>query len=170
MTEGGLMDIIDILHTAIGIEQEGIDFYTVSAKKVKDANGKATLLFLANEEKRHKAFFESVLHNKGKADAKSKKFLLAPRMFPDSKEYAGKDTPASSESRIILEHARDTEKHSIEFYSGALNLADTAFRDGLSVVIREEEQHLAWIEFLLESLDSHEEWASLHGHFSLDGG
>jgi rubrerythrin len=164
------MDITDILHTAMGIEQEGIDFYTASAKKVKSGNGKATLLFLANEEKRHKAFFESVIRNKGKADAKSKKLLLAPRMFPDPKEYNGKEAPASSESRIILEHARDTEKRSIEFYSGAMNLADAAFRDGLGIVISEEKQHLAWIEFLLESLGSHEEWVSLHGHFSLDGG
>jgi rubrerythrin len=164
------MDIVDILNTAIGIEQEGIDFYASSAKKVKDANGKATLLFLANEEKRHKAFFEGVLRNKGKADAKSSKLLLAPRMFPDPKEYKSNGALASNESRVILEHARDTEKRSIEFYSGAQNLADATFRDGLGVVIHEERQHLAWIEFLLEGLDAHEEWTSLHGHFRLDGG
>ncbi len=162
------MDTEEILRTAIGIEQEGIDFYTGSARKIKDENGKATLLFLANEEKRHRAFFESFLRKHGKGDDRSVKLLMRPRLFPDSTEYG--DATASDLDRQILEHARETEKRSIEFYSDSKKLADEKLREGLDVIIKEEGQHLEWIEYLLENIRSSGAWGDLHSHFSLDGG
>ncbi|MFH0817587.1 MAG: ferritin family protein [Candidatus Micrarchaeota archaeon] len=162
------MDIIDILHTAIKIEQEGIEFYSKSANKVKDENGKGTLLFLANEEKRHKAFFEGVLKKHGKEDANTIRLLMSPRIFPEPKDYEGKSAPEIDKE--ILNHALETEHRSITFYSDAKKLADEKFRDGLDIVIREEKQHAEWIEYLLEGIRSQATWSPLHGHFSLDGG
>ncbi len=162
------MNIRDILHTAISIEKEGINFYTKSAKRIKDENGRGTLVFLANEEKRHKAFFESALKKHGKGDKTSVKLLMTPRLFPKAKDYKGKS--ASEIDLLILEHARDTEKHSVEFYTVAKSFADEKLREGLDIVIKEEEQHLSWVEYLLENIRSNDSWGSLHRHFSLDGG
>ncbi|MFH1470830.1 MAG: ferritin family protein [Candidatus Micrarchaeota archaeon] len=162
------MNTEEILHTAIKIEEEGIEFYTASSEKIKDENGKSTLLFLADEEKRHKAFFENVLREHGKGDEKSVKLLARPRIFPEPKDY--KESEAGPVDQDILEHALETEKRSIKFYEDSKIFADEKLREGLNIIIHEEIQHAEWIKFLLENITSHQAWGPLGGRFSLDGG
>lgn len=161
------MDIDEILHTAIKIEEEGIKYYTKSAEKVEDQNGKAILLFLAHEEGRHRKFFSEMLKKHGSGE-KTLKLLMVPRIFP--KEHELEEGKATGIDEGILEHAQDVEKRSIDFYSDAFRaVSDKDLRAGLETVIHEEKQHLEWLEYLMSTVGAHEYWGGLQDHFSLDG-
>jgi len=56
MTEKGLTALIEM---AIGREEEAYDFYMDLAAKLSDPAMKDTILFIAGEEKKHKAFLEN---------------------------------------------------------------------------------------------------------------
>lgn len=162
------MEVEEILKTAIKIEEEGIGFYTKSARLVDDETGKQTLLFLAEEEMRHKAFFEGVLDSRGDPNKAIGK-LQAPRIFPKPRSYEPGTTRSTDQG--ILEHALENEKKSIEFYSKALGEAsDKDLCSGLEIIIKEEQQHAEWITYLIGTIGSHGYWTGLEDHFSLDGG
>jgi rubrerythrin len=162
-----MMNLLDVLRAAVEIEKEGIEFYSKSAKKVKDENGKEILEFLVREEARHKAYFESILRSKGK-DPKATGVLVAPRIFPEP--YEPKAAGDEKLSTAILEQARDAEMRSIEFYASALKTASGELRDGVKQVLSEEKQHLEWVEYLLGEVKENHYWGNLHEHFGLDGG
>ncbi len=162
------MDVGEILSKAIRIEEEGIEYYSKSAERITDENGKQTLLFLVEEERRHKNFFESMLSSKGK-DPGALKDLVVPRIFPEHHDYTKNEN--TSVDQEILKRAMGNEKRSIEFYESSLNTAEEEeLRSGLQTIIKEEEQHLEWIVYLLESISTHGYWSGLDEHFSLDGG
>ena len=162
------MDIEEILHNAIKIEREGIRLYTKSAEKVADQNGKGILLFLAREEERHLAFFQEMLKEHGKEGEKVLKLLMVPRIFPEPHNH--EEGMATGVDEEILGHAKDVEKRSIDFYSDAFRaVSDNDLRAGLEAIIREEKQHLEWVEYLIGTIGTHEYWGDLQDHFSLDG-
>lgn len=162
------MNLESVLQTAIGIEQEGIEFYSKSIAKVEDENGKDILRFLAGEEKRHKAFFESLLKKHGKGEKKDVQLLMVPRIFPESHEP--EEGEATEADRHVLEHAKETENRSIDLYESILrSVSDKEIRAGIKIVLNEERQHLAWVEYLLGNINTHEYWGGLQEHFSLDG-
>ncbi|MFH1448243.1 MAG: hypothetical protein ABIG39_05230, partial [Candidatus Micrarchaeota archaeon] len=123
------------------------------------------LIFLANEERRHLEFFENLLNAHGKDDGKIMSGLRRPRIFPEKQEYLQMDS--MDVDREILKNAKEAEQKSIEYYSG-IDCDEEVLCNGLEVIIKEEKQHLEWIEYLIDGLGTHEYWTGLQDHFSLD--
>ncbi len=165
----------ETLKQGIEIEEKGINFYSASAQKIKDPNGKATLEFLANEEKKHKELFQKILGRVSEGEGTEKisssesellSDLKKPSIFPKAVEF---DTKVDGEDRKILEEAKKFEVRSIEFYTERKSMSKSEFvKNILGAVIHEEESHKELVEFQKTYLESHGYWSGMEDHFSLE--
>jgi rubrerythrin len=140
-------EIIDI---AIGIEDTGYYFYSRCADKFENPLLKETFSFLADEELRHKDFFESL-----EPEMKDAKGVYTTEYFQyltamsDGKVFSDKDNIDKAIAEITspldaISLALDAEKDSIFFYSELKELyeSNTNTLTALNKIINEERKHV----------------------------
>ncbi len=162
------MNIIDCINRGIEIEKKGFNFYYNASKKVKSRKAKETLEFLAKEELRHRKFLEDIkeeLIKKGSIDVKSKAKILEERVFPEKFE---EKINATDDDKIILKEAELLEENSIAFYIKCREKIKDA-EEVFDLLIKFEREHLEWIKFIKESMETHGYWFGLDDYFSFDG-
>ena len=107
----GGYNLEDLLLAAIKSEVDSNNFYKKTAKKTKNGLLKDKLLFLAEEEEKHRMYIEDIFLNH----------------FPEKKLIVPKDSPVPLPEikmdeemplSILLKNAMDAEKNANEFYKG----------------------------------------------------
>ena len=167
--------VLKSLDAGRGIETKGIKFYTVASEKVKDAKGRETLKFLANEEKEHLIFINNLSHLFKEKEDKAeiariikeyKKHQNKPKIFPDKKEYE-KKIEADNADKEILKEAKNVEERSIDFYTECKNKVNEAgYKEIFETLVGEENKHVEWIEMIQGYMDVHGYWYDLYGYFA----
>jgi rubrerythrin len=143
MQERSVADVID---TAIQREEEAYDFYMDIHDKVADAGARETISFIAEEEKKHKAFL--VDYREGRFGGKSLRmsdvvaYHIAENL--DEPEVAGGMKPED-----VFLVAAHREKRSHQFYSELAAMHDRSeVRDILLRMANEELRHKEKMEYL----------------------
>jgi rubrerythrin len=135
-----------IIDAAIQREEEAYGFYTGLIEKIQDGNVRQTIEFIAEEEKKHKAFLE---------DYRAGKFGDLPIRLSDVVYYKIAEyqeepkikTNMPSENVYLL--AAHREKRSYEFYTEMAGLhSDDVARDLLLRMANEELKHKEKMEYL----------------------
>ena len=150
-------EIIDI---AIGIEDSGYYFYTSCREKFNDEILKETFSFLAEEEMRHKEFFEKlepeIKDTKGIFTTEYFQYLTAigdEKVFKDKNDIneiiKNMNTPLDA-----IKIALSAEKDSILFYSELKELYEND-KDTITIlnkVINEERKHVVTLLDIREKI------------------
>lgn len=143
----------DVLKIAIAIEENGKDFYTRMAIRVKDGSLKGTLNFLAEEEDKHRKIFKDLLDNikdnfivesyPGEYEAYIKALSQQYIFAIDLVKKKAKEGFAKKND--LLKFALDIERDSIVLYQEMKDLV-LFKKDALNKIIEEERKHylLIW--------------------------
>lgn len=135
------------IETAIGREEEAFRFYNDLAKKTADASARDTLLWIGEEEKKHKAFLvefrDKDLGPKNMRVADVTYYKIAEHL----EEPEATDTMRREEVFLLAAHR---ELRSFQFYSELAALYDegTEIRDMLLRIANEELKHKEKMEYL----------------------
>ncbi|NSW75393.1 MAG: ferritin family protein [Candidatus Atribacteria bacterium] len=134
----------EILGMAVELEKKGIDFYR-RLQESAHQEVKKIFAFLAEEEKKHLAFFNDLLST-----------LETEEAFQDNEEvtqYLGSIVESGILGKVLagqvgsssltdaLETGIEVEKESVLFYQGFMPLVNPAKRGWLEKVIEEEKRH-----------------------------
>ena len=151
----------ELLLAALKSELEAREIYRELADMVNVAFMKDRLLFLSDEEDKHRAFLEKVW---------AKNFPKKPIKIPITTSVPlpevrlGKDIPASD----VFNQAMEAEMAAKEFYEGLAGRfkGDKAVRNGLEYLAAMELGHYRLLELEKEQLDRMEEgdagWEMMH--------
>ena len=138
-----LSEVIDL---AIQREEEAFDFYMDIVSKLEDSSIKDTIEFIANEEKKHKAFL--VNYRKGDygpdalrmsdiVDYKISQYLEEPEITNETKR----------EDIYLIAAHRELRSH--QFYTKMANMHEaTNIKDMLLKMANEELKHKEKMEYL----------------------
>ncbi len=156
---------VKILQKAMDIEEFGYDYYTKLRNAVKDKQGEALLVYLANAEKEHKERLGGMLNQLGgKARETEIDTLIADILMDEGMERIFRGLMEKSELEKVdaIEAVKlgiDVEKKSIGFYSANAkkshepNIA-TLFIELSSI----EKEHLELLEENLRNLKDEGVW------------
>jgi rubrerythrin len=161
--------IFECLERGMDIEKAGIKFYTDASRSIKDPKGKSTLLFLAKEEGRHLEYIKEIIDSMNASSdfgAIVQKGL--PEIFPQKEEFT-QQIAAGTGDKKILEEAMKVEERSIEFYSDCQNRAGASEKEIFETLVKEEEKHKAWLDYMKDGMDVHGYWYELGEYFAFDG-
>lgn len=140
------LELDRVLEMAIAQEMAANRFYTELARRISDEATRETLVFLAAEEERHRAFLEAYRRGEGPqgglgmsqtVDAKVVETLGSPSWSPDWR------------SEEVFLTAAGKEKLAHEFYQNLARLhPEGEVRDLLLKLAREELSHKEKMEYL----------------------
>lgn len=143
----------DICGIAVRIEENGERFYREAACQVNEASSKDLLLFIAEEEARHKTFFldmKEALPVRGEEWAER----MSGRILEDAvahHAFSLDDTPVESlaDSHAVLRTALGMEEDSILFYELLLSfVSDEETSEHIREIIAEERRHIEALQKL----------------------
>jgi len=162
-------DILECLQKGKDLEAFGIKFYNEAADSISDPQGKSTLKFLAKEEHHHLEFIAKLIDSIKKGSDLSP--LLGekiPKIFPKKEEFKEQMTSTKGDKKI-LDEAMKVEERSIEFYTNCQSTFKGVEKDIFSILIKEEEAHKAWLDYMKDGMEVHGYWYDLGERFSFDG-
>ncbi len=148
--------LTDIVNIAVQIEKNGEQSYRQAAEKATDPEIKETLLWMAEEEKRHRKWFESIKDNRDVSsdhpdlEEMGKSLLqdmIANETFSLEKEQLNK----AENLQELFVQAKNFEDDTALFYEFLKGLIDdivTASK--LDMIIAEERAHAAKLEEMAE--------------------
>ena len=139
-------EMLTLIDRAIQREIEACDFYLGLRDKVSDPAARDTLAFLAEEEKRHRAFLEDYKTGRVGADA----LRLAQVVDYRIAEHLEKPDPQKDlESKDVYLVAAHREQSAYLFYSELAALhADGPVKEMLLRMANEEKRHKEKVEYL----------------------
>lgn len=154
---------LQIIKTAMYMEEEGKKYYRAAAEKTKDPKGKAFFLVLAKDEEEHKELFGEIYRslNKEKKWTPIKTPLTKRRVTTssvfDKKEVGGMKGDADDIKAI--EVAIEKEKKTIDFYRNAMEeITGEDAKKLLLELIEIEEGHLNILNGELSALTDSGYW------------
>ena len=144
---------LEVIKFAVGMEDMGIVFYENYAKK-SDGEIRTLFLRLADDERRHKAFFQNLLDETTKEagafdymfDESVTSFFEA---FAQSAGFSREIKDIETNREAIIEGIT-TETLTIEYYKDLLTYSKEKTKETLEIIIKEEEGHLALLNGLLK--------------------
>jgi len=152
----------ELLLAAIKSEIDSKEVYDKLAMKVKSSYMKQRLEFLAGEEKKHKAFLETVFR-----DAFPNKKIEVPKKTPVPLPSFDVDDKSPYVSEV-LEKAANAEKAARDFYETLAKRFDhdLEVKDGILHLAMMEEIHQKLIELELDKIKAEEDyiidWPMMH--------
>lgn len=141
----------EIFDVAIGMEKNGIEFYTRAARSSKNSEVKSLYKVLVEEEKNHLQFFQQSkesLESSFSPASLDDEYPAYLRALVDSIVFTPeKNAEATNAIRIAseeqaLDFALGMERDSILFYLEMKPLMSRAGKGSLEKIIREERSHL----------------------------
>ncbi|OHD65317.1 MAG: hypothetical protein A2176_15395 [Spirochaetes bacterium RBG_13_51_14] len=147
----------EIIEIAIGIEENGYQFYLKCGRTFKDTAIEDVFDFLAQEELRHKALLQSFIHQGG-TEIHDGKHLAYWKAIGDARLFDYRDKNINlivagiTAPMDAIKHAFAAEKDSILFYSEMveLYLHDREASSLLDKIIEEERRHVVTLADLAE--------------------
>lgn len=139
--------LLACIETAIGREEESFNFYNELAGEVADESARETLLWIAAEEKKHKAFLVK-FRDKGEGPADLRKADVTYYKLAEHLEEPEVSESMHREEVFLL--AAHRELRAFNFYTdlAALYSAGTEINDLLLKVANEELKHKEKMEYL----------------------
>jgi len=138
--------ILKIIDTAIAREEEAYWFYTDIHEKVTDAAVKDTLAWIAEEEKKHRAFLMAYRSGTRDIDALRMTDVVYYAISEYIDEPEVSDNMSGADVFLIASHR---EKRSHQFYSELANLhPEGETRKLFQKMAREELHHKEKMEYL----------------------
>ncbi|OAT82268.1 ferritin family protein [Desulfotomaculum copahuensis] len=152
---------LNLLKTAILNEMEGHQFYTLAAQQVKDTDTKQALLFLAEEEEKHKSWLLNLYRNIARnqpPDPSAFRDIPSPGIFEP-----GKVKPESGSLEVsVFRIGILMEKASVDFYRRAA--AESRRDDVKKLCARLAEWETGHLDMLEKTYDYlKEEWWEKQG-------
>ena len=144
---------LEILQYAVSMEAGGVDFYEEHAKEAQ-GDVKALFLKLADDERKHAAYFQK-LYNEAEKEEGSFDYMFEETVTGVLDEYA-KSAGFSREVGVInsvkdaIKEAIVTESITVSLYEEMLKFAKVKTAETLKVLIVEEEEHRDLLKALLE--------------------
>lgn len=161
--------LLECLEKGKEIEQEGIKFYTDAADSIEDPKGKSTLKFLAKEEGRHLEYINELIDSiSDGGDISQIIQKKIPEIFPKKEDFREQISVDKGDKKI-LEEAMKVEERSIEFYTECRGRVNSSEKEIFEILIKEEEKHKAWLDYMKDGMDVHGHWYDLGEYFSFDG-
>lgn len=150
---------VDIQNIAIQIEQNGEDTYRRAAAEALDGEVRELLLWMAEEEKRHCAWFEAMeLKQLEKTPEQLEMEAMGKNLLQEmvkSRTFSLEQEELSTAEQLsrVLELSKDFEGDTILFYEFLKGfLDDEEAVKQLERIIEEERGHLRQLEQLLETV------------------
>ena len=148
----------ELIEVALGIERNGVVYYSSLAKSTTDPWLKDTYNHLADMERKHIEIFQNMLGSVGKykptyaGETEEEyelylKALIDSTVFTDDKVARQMAQKASSPAEAI-QLALGAEKDSILFYSEMRDLVAEQDRPIIDKIIKEEKSHLRQLSSL----------------------
>jgi rubrerythrin len=143
------LDASDVLHFAIRIEEDGEAFYRKAAAMVGDNEVKGLFLHLADEEIKHKEFFQGLLNDVGRYRSDitfTDEYLAYIKGYIDSrvvftKEVMEERLPKAKDRTTALELACQLELDSILYYHEIKVFIIEREHKTIDMIIEEERRH-----------------------------
>ncbi len=153
-----LFSASELVEVALGIEKNGIAYYSALAESTVDASLKGTFKNLADMERKHMEIFQNMLTSVGKyqppyaGESEQEyelylKALVDSAVFADDKVALHTARTASSLAEAI-QIAMGAEKDSILFYNEMRDLVPERERPIVDGIINEEKSHLRQLSSL----------------------
>ncbi|WP_136809730.1 ferritin family protein [Desulfosediminicola flagellatus] len=149
--------ITDIRNIAIQIEKNGEASYRQAADSVKDPKIQEILEWMANEERRHRKWFEAIESNQSVPPEQEELEKMGKSLLQD---MVANQTFSLDQKRLdqtetvaeLLAQSKAFEEDTILFYEFLLALIeDEATARELKIIIEEERQHAIRLEELVEA-------------------
>ncbi len=145
-----VFDPADVVNFAIRIEENGERFYRYAAMISDDEETRYLFNFLADEEIKHKQYFESVLSRldltgRFSFESYQGEYMQYVQNYLDRKiifnKRAEQDFSGIRDIMSALNFAIDRESDSILYYSEIKNLVPKAQHSRIDTIIEEERRH-----------------------------
>jgi rubrerythrin len=174
MAEKGKKAALTALKRALAIEEAGHKFYTESSAKIRNENGKRTLLGLAQDELTHIERIQKIYTalsagetvppiQTGKLNRAEDVFDSFRRKLPRQKVEAG--------TLKILDLAMEAERKSFYFYQKAESESrDSLLKEFYKRLAREENEHFEILQNTHLYLKDPEIWYAREERHMADGG
>jgi rubrerythrin len=138
--------IADVIDLAIQREEEAYHFYMDIHSKVQDTGVRDTVAFIAEEEKKHKAFLIAYREGNYGADALRMAGVIEYRIAEYLEEPEITQESSSQDVYLVAAH-RESRSH--QFYSELANMhADGELKTMLTKMANEELKHKEKMEYL----------------------
>jgi len=138
--------VAEILDMAIQREEVAYDFYMDIYHKVDDASVKDTVEFIAQEEKKHKAFLVGYQEGQYGADALRMSDVVEYKLAEYLEEPEISKTSSSEQVYLVAAH-REARSH--QFYAELANMHDDSeLKTMLQKMANEELKHKEKMEYL----------------------
>jgi rubrerythrin len=162
------LGLLELLQKAVRMEEDGRAYYLEVAGKTANGLAKSTFSVLADEEAKHRRYFEeyyqAMQQEKGWPDLAEMEAEAASAAKRAENVFtkaaaAGAVSGEDVDLTAAYGHAMDLERKAIEFYQGMVAAADDEQVKGfLGFVIDQERGHLDILSRTQDLLDSPEAW------------
>ncbi len=169
---------LEMLSTALGMEEKGRTFYEKAMNSCHDEHGKEIFEFLRNEEIVHvgriKKIYASLKEGKGWSES-WKEVKARPRdlesFFRELKEKVHDHVKADSSDIEALDFGLDFEHKAVEFYENEYHRATEQLeKDFIEMMILEEKKHVEILEDMKLYMTDPEGWNSQFNPLNYAGG
>lgn len=146
-----MFTVADIRDIAIQVERNGEKAYRTASENITDPEIAAILSWMADEERRHARWFESIKSDKPLTDEQGKLEKMGRQLL---QEMIGDQTFSLEQERLqgvrtfseMLAQAKCFESDTILFYEFLQGVIDeTDAKQQLAVIIKEERRHFEQI-------------------------
>ncbi len=160
--------VVGILEQAMGIEQEGSQFYLKAAQTTQDKKGQEMFTTLADDEKKHYDLIKrqrTALTSEGKwvgsPEIKPVDIDLDKPLFPKGREALEKAVTTKSNDRDALLFGLDIETKSYDLYwRAASEVADPLGKQMFEFLARQERGHFDILMMRYEALFGPVGWSA----------
>ena len=160
---------MDILDFAIQMERDGFEFFSSSARTLKDAAAAKMIESLANDEKRHEAILLGIKASQAHMIT-GKDFAGIKNVFVELAESGRGFFNEDEDLSAVLKKGIETERKAVEMYRKLAEQADKPAEKGIYQKLQlEEEKHEKLLTLTLEYVDKPENVLEdaeflFHGH------
>lgn len=161
MTEHPLFRASELLDMAVQIERQGLEFYETCLSHTTEASVRETLLFMANEERKHVEVFARMKTGleqyalpesyPGEMQAYIDSFVK-DQVFT-AQEKALEHAESLRDAKQVIDLALSFEKRSILFYSAMRQVLRASEGEIIDHVIAEEHAHIRRLLAVLRKLE-----------------
>jgi len=153
-----MVDIKELIATAIEFEHRGREYYTKFHELVADENAKALMKSLASDEKEHAEILSRELAALGGKPKAPSKEMLAKGMAELFPEKIKRNSIATKDAISAIKLGMRTEQRSIDFYSKNARNAGSKLKGIFEKLEKMERAHLEMLEDNLKGLESGGSW------------
>ncbi len=154
-----LLNISEVYQIAIKIEENGIKFYTIWSKRLKDKKLKDIFSALAYAEVEHKKIFDKMLNeieDYQPKEAYPEEYFLYLRAYADGLifkiEEVEKKLKQIKTVKKALDFAIEREKDSILYYQEVKKILPNQQQNEIEKIINEERKHFLDLTHIKNSL------------------